>query len=202
MKRALHPRGIAIEPSLDVVACCVLYRSFVAGCGLLGPDGITLWLQFGGPGRSSLPAPERRSLRSRRASVLKVRMTTASSHGPQLLRFVSMKKGRVSSGGGCFWVRDLVWVVGVERCSCLYGLLVGRIRRNWNASLVGACPTRAVMPPDEKRRLWERIAGCGKACARSRGRAGGRCRPGRSWRRAACRVGACCAGSAARRRGA
>src|SRR5215217_2753862 len=29
------------------------------------------------------------------------------------------------------WVRHLAWVVGVERCSCLYGLLGGWIRRNW-----------------------------------------------------------------------
>src|SRR5215208_4415344 len=45
------------------------------------------------------------------------------------LSFVSMKKGRVSTDG---LGQHLAWVVGVERCSCLYGLLVGRIRRNWN----------------------------------------------------------------------
>ena len=39
--------------------------------------------------------------------------------------FVSMKKGRVSSGGRCLWVRDLGGVGGVEQRSCLYGLLGG-----------------------------------------------------------------------------
>jgi hypothetical protein len=43
---------------------------------------------------------------------------------------VSMKKGRVSSGGSCFWVRVLARVGDVEQRSCLYGLLGGRIRRN------------------------------------------------------------------------
>jgi hypothetical protein len=42
-----------------------------------------------------------------------------------------MKKGRVSSGGRWFVVRVLSGSGGVERCSCLYGLLGGRIRRNW-----------------------------------------------------------------------
>ena len=37
---------------------------------------------------------------------------------------------------------------------------------------------REVRPPDEKRRLLERKAGFEKACAKSSGRAGGRCRSG------------------------
>jgi hypothetical protein len=64
----------------------------------------------------------------------------------------------------------------------------------------GACPKRAVKPPDETRRFWERTPGCGQACARSRVRAGGRRRPGRLWRRAACRAVSSSAGSAWRRR--
>jgi hypothetical protein len=42
MKRSLHPRAVAIEPSLDVVSRRALDGGFVAGCGLLGPDGIRL----------------------------------------------------------------------------------------------------------------------------------------------------------------
>src|SRR5215216_4362997 len=42
-----------------------------------------------------------------------------------------MKKGRVSTDGRCLWVRGLAWVGDVERCSCLYGHLGERTRRNW-----------------------------------------------------------------------
>jgi hypothetical protein len=45
---------------------------------------------------------------------------------------VSMKKGLVSSRGGSSGVRVLGRPWGLEQRSCLYGLLGGRIRRNWN----------------------------------------------------------------------
>src|SRR4051794_23183287 len=45
MKGSLHTRPIPIEPSLDVVACRVLDRGFVAGCGFLGADGSALHRQ-------------------------------------------------------------------------------------------------------------------------------------------------------------
>jgi hypothetical protein len=81
---------------------------------------------------------------------------------------VSMKKGRVSSDGWCVWIRDLAGVGGVEQRSCLYGHLGGGIRRNRMLAR-GRKSNRAVRPPDEKRRLWERTAGFERACARSRG---------------------------------
>ena len=55
----------------------------------------------------------------------------ATVHIGPVAHFVSMKKGGVSTGGRWFRGRDLARVGGVERCSCLYGLLGGRIRRNW-----------------------------------------------------------------------
>jgi hypothetical protein len=82
--------------------------------------------------------------------------------------FVSMKKGRVSSGGEWSLVRVLVPVGGLEQCSCLYGLLAGG-SGGIGASAPGRKSQRAVRPPDEKRRLAERTLLCEKACARSRG---------------------------------
>ena len=48
---------------------------------------------------------------------------------------------------------------GLERRSCLYGLLGGRTRRNWMFAR-GRKSQRAVRPPDEKRRLVERRVDC------------------------------------------
>src|SRR5204863_8838827 len=49
---------------------------------------------------------------------------------PRLL-LVSMKKGRPSTSDLQFGVVLLSRLGDLERRSCLYGLLVGRIRRNW-----------------------------------------------------------------------
>ena len=94
---------------------------------------------------------------------------TARVGRPRRPDLVSMKKGRVSSGGRCLWVGGPR--VG-RRCGAVLMSLWPPRREDQaklDASLVGACPKRAVRPPDEKWRLWERTAGCGKACARSRG---------------------------------
>jgi hypothetical protein len=76
------------------------------------------------------------------------------------------------------------------------GVMGGRLR--------GRNSKRAVRRPDEEWRLpeGERRAGCWRACARSPRSAFWRCRSGRPWRRAVCRAGAWCAGSARCRRDA
>jgi hypothetical protein len=113
---------------------------------------------------------------------------------------VSMKKGSVSSSVGSSASgssRGLgVWSSAhVSMASSSGGSgEIGTFAR-------GRMSKRAVRPPDEKRRLVERTPHLEKACARSRGRGGGRCRPGRPSRRVACRAGACCAGSALGRPG-
>jgi hypothetical protein len=75
----------------------------------------------------------RRSARrqpSRRGGHPNVLHEHGSAH--RLAPFVSMRRGLVSSSGRWLCVGVLARCWGLEQRSCLYGLLVGRIRRNWN----------------------------------------------------------------------
>jgi hypothetical protein len=132
-------------------------------------------------GSSTAPDARRQpsKRRARRAAHRRKReRRMARCRASRRLDLVSMKKGRVSTDGlgqaprvgrGCGAVLMSLWPPGREDQAKLDVRSRAHVHKG------------TVMPPDEKRRLGERIAGCGKACARSRGRAGGRCRPGRPW---------------------
>src|SRR5439155_9636857 len=81
--------------------------------------------------------------------------------GPRVKRW-SVVRGLLSSGGDWSDAHVSICLLGEDQRNRMFAR--------------GRKSKRAVRPPDEKRRLSERTSPCGKACARSRGRAGGRCR--------------------------